>query len=79
MKHFLRNHINAGVYVLNPDALDSLRIDEHCDMPVLFSRLQDNAARTIVYPMHEPWMDVGRVEDYISAKNACETGQADSP
>ncbi len=36
-------------------------------MPTLFSRLQEGAARTIVYPMHEPWRDVGREEDYIAA------------
>jgi dTDP-glucose pyrophosphorylase len=63
-----RSHINAGVYVLEPQALDVLITDEHCDMPVLFSRLKERAARTIVYPMHEPWLDVGRVADLESAR-----------
>jgi dTDP-glucose pyrophosphorylase len=67
-KPIVRNHINAGVYVLNPDVLDSLKPGEHCDMPILFSRLQESAARTIVYPMHEPWLDVGRKVDLDRAQ-----------
>lgn len=66
-KPITRSHINAGIYVLEPTALESLREGEYCDMPTLFSRLQEKAARTIVYPMHEPWLDVGRVEDYDAA------------
>jgi dTDP-glucose pyrophosphorylase len=58
-----RSHINAGIYVLEPEALDALTAGEHCDMPTLFGRLQERAARTIVYPMHEPWLDVGRADD----------------
>ena len=77
-KPILRNHINAGVYVLNPDTLDSLKIDERCDMPALFSQLQDNAIRTIVYPMHEPWMGIGRVGDYVRRKKICEIGQTEN-
>jgi dTDP-glucose pyrophosphorylase len=63
-KPIARSHINAGIYVLEPGVLDALTYGEPCDMPALFSRLQERIARTIVYPMHEPWLDVGRVEDY---------------
>ncbi len=67
-KPIVRSHINAGIYVLEPAALDTLNPGEHCDMPTLFSRLQERAARTIVYPMHEPWLDVGRVDDLKQAQ-----------
>ena len=62
-----RSHINAGVYALESSALDFLSFGEHCDMPTLFGRLQEKAERTIVYPMHEPWLDVGRPDDYKQA------------
>ena len=68
-KPIVRNHINAGVYVLNPDALGTLKTGEHCDMPTLFSRLQDCDAQTIVYPIHELWFDVGRVDDLKRAQS----------
>jgi dTDP-glucose pyrophosphorylase len=69
-KPIARSHINAGIYVLEPSALDALRVGDHCDMPMLFSRLQQQSARTIVYPMHEPWLDVGRPEDYVSVQRS---------
>lgn len=68
-KPVARSHINAGVYVLEPHALGLLGRDEHCDMPSLFERLQERAARTIVYPMHEPWLDVGRPDDLERARD----------
>jgi len=68
-KPIVRNHINAGVYVLNPDTLDTLKTGEHCDMPTLFTRLQGSDAQTIVYPIHEPWLDVGRVDDLKRAQS----------
>jgi dTDP-glucose pyrophosphorylase len=61
------SYINAGVYVLNPEALDELEFNAHCDMPTLFERLQTNASRIVAYPMHEPWLDVGRPEDLENA------------
>ncbi len=64
-----RSHINAGVYVLEPDALGFLERDVHCDMPTLFERLQAKDKRTAAYPIHEPWLDVGRVDDLNRANN----------
>jgi dTDP-glucose pyrophosphorylase len=67
-KPVARSHINAGIYVLEPGALDVMNVGETCDMPTLFSRLQARDARTIVYPMHEPWLDVGRPDDLERAQ-----------
>lgn len=62
-KPIARSHINAGVYALDPLALNVLTANAHCDMPTLFERLQANKKRTVAYPMHEPWLDVGRPDD----------------
>jgi NDP-sugar pyrophosphorylase family protein len=67
-KPVARSYVNAGVYVLDPSALDELRPGQRYDMPALFTGLQRRSARTIVYPMHEPWLDIGRTEDYTSAR-----------
>lgn len=67
-KPVARSHINAGIYALSPGVLEQLSPGEHCDMPTLFSRLQEKSARTIVYPMHEPWLDVGREADLALAQ-----------
>ncbi|MBU3601775.1 nucleotidyltransferase family protein [Polynucleobacter sp. AM-25C3] len=62
------SHINAGVYALNPEALDVLSSNESCDMPALFESLKGQRKLTIAYPMHEPWLDVGRPDDFERAQ-----------
>jgi len=71
-KPVARSHINAGVYVLAPETLDELCLNEPCDMPTLFERLQAREKRTVAYPMHEPWMDVGRPSDYETVQRTAD-------
>jgi len=66
-KPIIRSYINAGVYAFEPEWLSILTTNVHCNMPVLFERLKAKAQRTVVYPMHEPWLDVGRLDDLQSA------------
>jgi len=66
-KPIARSHINAGVYALSPEVLNDLVKDSPCDMPVLFERLQADTKRTVAYPMHEPWMDVGHPDELDEA------------
>jgi dTDP-glucose pyrophosphorylase len=68
-KPIARSHINAGVYALDPTTLGELTSGTHCDMPTLFARLQAKSERTVAYPMHEPWLDVGRPDDLAAANN----------
>jgi dTDP-glucose pyrophosphorylase len=68
-KPIARSHINAGIYALDPVALSVLTAQEHCDMPTLFERIQNKNQRTVAYPMHEPWLDVGRPDDLLAANN----------
>jgi dTDP-glucose pyrophosphorylase len=72
-KPIARSHINAGVYALDPEALCVLNADAHCDMPTLFERLQAKAKRTVAYPMHEPWLDVGEPLDLQLANKEGQT------
>jgi NDP-sugar pyrophosphorylase family protein len=39
-------------------------------MPTLFEAIRLKGNRAIVYPMHEPWLDVGRPADYAEAGKA---------
>jgi len=68
-KPIARSHINAGVYALDPTTLSALSQGVRCDMPTLFERLQAQSKRTVAYPMHEPWLDVGRPDDLIRANH----------
>jgi len=69
-KPIYRSHINAGIYVLDPIALSYIRKRQHFDMPNLFNLIKEKKCRTIVYPMHEPWLDVGRPNDLLIARGS---------
>lgn len=69
-KPVARSHINAGVYAFEPAVLDMLDQNTRCDMPTLFGRLHAKSQRTLAYPMHEPWLDVGRPDDLAFANRA---------
>jgi dTDP-glucose pyrophosphorylase len=68
-KPVMQSHVNAGIYVLQPQALKHLKGGERCDMPALFQRVREAGGRTVVYPMHEPWLDVGRPDDLSRAED----------
>lgn len=69
-KPVTRSHINAGVYALSPEAFSVMQAGQPCDMPGVFERLQERGVRTVAYPMHEPWLDVGRPDDLKAAQAA---------
>jgi len=77
-KPVTRTHINAGVYALSPEALDCMNVNDVCDMPSLFERLKARGARTVAYPMHEPWLDVGRPDDLRLANQRVERSEPGS-
>jgi dTDP-glucose pyrophosphorylase len=68
-KPISRTHINAGIYALNPEALNVIAPNNSYDMPSLFEQLQSEGKRTVAYPMHEPWLDVGRPDDLKLARD----------
>lgn len=68
-KPIYRSNINAGIYVLEPEALDVIQANQSCDMPTVFERLKLQDKRTIVYPMHESWADIGQPSDFESVNS----------
>ena len=61
------SNINAGVYVLDPRALNILIPNKYCDMPTLFQHLKDNSERLIAYPIYESWADLGSPDELALA------------
>lgn len=63
-KPIVNYHVNGGIYVLEPAALESAP-EGRFDMPDLIGRLDHVAA----YPIPGPWLDVGRFTDYAKANS----------
>lgn len=69
-KPVYRSHINAGIYVLSPNALTFLTHDQYCDMPSLLITMKNKDCRVVAYPIHEAWMDIGRPHDLDLARQS---------
>jgi len=59
--------VNAGIYVLEPTALDLIPPNTYFDMPTLFEKLIDAQNETAVFPIREYWLDIGQLADYDRA------------
>jgi dTDP-glucose pyrophosphorylase/CBS domain-containing protein len=70
-KPIIQSQINAGVYVLNPNCLEHLELNQECDMPTLFKKLMQNNSKVIAFPIYEKWNDIGRPIDlkFINQEN----------
>jgi dTDP-glucose pyrophosphorylase/predicted transcriptional regulator len=66
-KPIQRFFVNAGIYVLEPEVLEWIPRDARFDMTDLFRKLLLQKLETIVFPIHENWMDIGRIEDLAKA------------
>lgn len=59
--------VNAGIYVLNPEAVSMVPKNEYFDMPALFDKLFEKQSETAAFPIREYWLDIGRKADYERA------------
>ncbi|MEN6318278.1 MAG: nucleotidyltransferase family protein [Syntrophaceae bacterium] len=64
VQHFF---VNAGIYVLEPEVLDLIPAELPFDMTTLFEKLIAEKHETVVFPIREYWMDIGRLEDFERA------------
>ena len=62
-------YVNGGIYVLDHKMLDLVPRDAYLDMPTLFEKAINAQMKTIPYPIHEYWLDIGRHEEYEKANN----------
>lgn len=62
-------YVSAGIYVLDPSVLSLVEHGEHLDMPDLLQKLIAAGKPVCPYPIHEYWIDVGRIEEYEKAND----------
>lgn len=62
-----KSFVNAGIYVLSPEALQFIPSDTFYDMPTLFEKLISENKKTTVFPIREYWLDIGKMDDFEKA------------
>lgn len=65
----IKFNINTGIYILNPDAISRIPVNEYYELPSLFQNLIDNNITPYYYQVVDYWIDVGRKEDFLQANN----------
>lgn len=60
--------INAGVYVLAPELIKSVKPGMRIDMPTLLTQAIEDGKDVSMFPLHEYWLDIGRLEDFNRAQ-----------
>jgi NDP-sugar pyrophosphorylase family protein len=60
--------INAGVYVLSPSLLGEIEAAKYVDMPHLLESQIANGRQINMYPIHEYWLDIGRLDEFERAQ-----------
>ena len=68
-----KKNVNAGVYALDPTALNLLNNNERLDMPELIKRIISSNYKVIACPIHEYWLDIGRPETLEEAYSSWES------
>lgn len=65
-----RFFVNAGIYVLEPSVLGSLKRGAVCQMPELLERVRRKRRKAVgCFPIREYWIDIGRVDEYRRAQS----------
>lgn len=61
--------VSGGIYMLSPKALAMVPENDFFDMPSLFESIIANEENAVSFPIHEYWLDIGRVNDYERANS----------
>lgn len=68
-KPIQRFHVNAGVYVVSSDIVKSVKANYYIDMPTLLERQIKQGKDVMMYPIHDYWLDIGRMDDFERAQS----------
>lgn len=60
--------VNAGVYVLSPELVKRVAPNTKIDMPTLLEQVIAEGRGVTMFPVHEYWLDIGRMEDFKRAQ-----------
>lgn len=67
-KPIQRFFVNAGIYVLSPRVIQSVPVNHKIDMPTLLEQHMKEREKVLMFPIHEYWLDIGRMDDFNRAQ-----------
>ena len=67
-KPVIKQFINAGIYLLNPQVRQLIPNGQPYDIPQLIQRLLNENGTVVCFPILEYWLDIGKVDHYDQAQ-----------
>ncbi|MGI8464310.1 nucleotidyltransferase family protein [Pectobacterium punjabense] len=61
-------YVNAGIYVVSPELFNSVEKNKKIDMPTLLEDKIEQSGEILMFPIHEYWLDIGRMDDFKKAQ-----------
>ena len=61
--------VNAGIYVLSPELVKRMKKNVYSDMPNFLMDQIKGKRKVNMFPLHEYWLDIGRIEEYEKAQD----------
>ena len=66
--------VNAGIYVLEPELVNTVNPNTPIDMPNLLEKQIKKGKSVSIFPIHEYWLDIGHMKEYESAHDSFSNG-----
>ncbi|PSJ45306.1 alcohol dehydrogenase [Zobellella endophytica] len=63
-----RFFVNAGIYVVDPELYRAVPSQHRIDMPSLLEKQLEDGKDVLMFPIHEYWLDIGRMDDFHKAQ-----------
>ncbi|WP_351014903.1 nucleotidyltransferase family protein [Shewanella sp. AC91-MNA-CIBAN-0169] len=67
-KPIQRFFVNAGIYVVSPEIIKQVSVNQVVDMPTLLEDKIKVGGKVLMFPLHEYWLDIGRLDDFNRAQ-----------
>jgi dTDP-glucose pyrophosphorylase len=67
--------VNAGIYLVEPRLCREVPEDRRYDMTELIDRMIAQGRRVVSFPIHEYWLDIGRIADYERVQQDLSAGK----
>lgn len=73
-----RFFVNAGIYVVSPEIIKQVSVNQVIDMPTLLDNNIQVGGKVLMFPLHEYWLDIGRLDDFNRAQaDICALGMSE--
>ena len=66
-KPIKKHLINAGIYIINPEVLETMEDNKSIDMTDIIQN-HTKTKSVGIFPLHEQWLDIGNHENYEKAQ-----------